>query len=323
MHRKLLEVLVDPATGDQLHLADDTGQEEIDEGVLIAPSGASYPIVGGIPRFVTADNYSTSFGLQWNRFAKVQLDSVTGATYSQDRFDAEVPWFNEIDGAWVVDAGCGSGRFAEIAADHGAEVLAVDLSSAVDAVQANLGHRSNVHVLQADLRRLPIRQETIAYLYSIGVLQHTPRPLESARALVQTLPAGAKFAFTIYGRAPWTKLYAKYWWRYLTTRIPATTLLTAIEKAMPIVFPVTSKLFGLPVLGKAFRFVIPVANYIERRDLPRQIRYDEAILDTFDMLAPKYDGPVTRSELEQVLLPFVNQLDFVSDVPVVAVGTRK
>jgi SAM-dependent methyltransferase len=323
MRRRLLEVLADPGTGEPLRLGSETGDDPILEGELLGPGGARYPIVGGVPRFTPTQDYSGSFGLQWNRFARVQLDSATGATYSRRRFDQETGWgADELRGKWVIDAGCGSGRFAEIAASYGAEVLAVDLSSAVDAAQSNLGHLPNVHVVQADIRALPFRSEAISRLYSLGVLQHTPDPLATARALVEFVPAGAEFAFTIYARRRRTALYSKYWVRPLTRRLPPDRLLRGIERAMPVVFPVTSTLFSIPRLGRLFQFVIPVANYVDRRDLPRHVRYDEAILDTFDMLAPTYDSPVTADEVERALSPVTTRVEFASRVPVVVRGVR-
>ena len=38
------------------------------------------------------------------------------------------------EGKWVLDAGCGMGRFAEIALKIGAQVVALDYSNAVDAL---------------------------------------------------------------------------------------------------------------------------------------------------------------------------------------------
>ena len=37
----------------------------------------NYSIVNNIPRFVGKNNYSNSFGYQWNIFDKTQLDSYT------------------------------------------------------------------------------------------------------------------------------------------------------------------------------------------------------------------------------------------------------
>lgn len=323
MRRTLLEVLADPLTGEPLRLADDSGPDPVLEGELSSPSGNRYPIVRGVPRFVSSEGYSGSFGLQWNRFARVQLDSATGASYSQRRFESEVGWGpSDIGDQWVVDAGCGSGRFAEIAAARGAQVLAVDLSEAVEATQANLGQLENIHVIQADIRALPFRPEAVRHLYSLGVIQHTPDPLATARDLVGFLAPGGRFAFTIYGRRWRTRLYSKYWVRPLTRRLPPEKVLRGIERTMPVVFPVTSALFSVPVLGRLFQFVIPVANYVDHVDLPREIRYDEAILDTFDMLTPAFDHPVTVPEVEEALKELVTSLEVRSSFPVVVHGVR-
>jgi SAM-dependent methyltransferase len=324
LHRRLLDVLADPDTGEPLALSDDRGHDWIEDGELVTSSGRTYPIVRGVPRFVSSEDYSSSFGLQWNRFASVQLDSATGASYSQRRFDEEVGWSaDEMDGAWIVDAGCGAGRFADIVAGRGAHVVAVDLSAAVEVVGERARTSPNLHPIQADLRRLPLRPGAVAGLYSIGVLQHTPDPIASARRLVELLPSSGRFALTIYGRKRWTKLYAKYWWRPLTTRMRPERLLAVIEGLMPLLFPLTSVLFSLPVLGRLFQFVIPVANYVDRSDLPRHTRYQEAILDTFDMLAPRYDRPVTADEVEQGLRGLVDALEVRSRVPVVVRGARR
>ena len=32
--------------------------------------GNIFPIINGVPRFVPADNYTNSFGFQWNKFQK-------------------------------------------------------------------------------------------------------------------------------------------------------------------------------------------------------------------------------------------------------------
>jgi SAM-dependent methyltransferase len=323
VHRRLLDVLADPDSGEPLELEDAEGDGDwVETGQLVSPSGTRFPVVRGVPRFV-AEGYAESFGLQWNRFARVQLDSANGGSYSRARFDQELGWgTSELSGRWVVDAGCGSGRFAEIAASYGAEVIGVDLSSAVDAACENLRAWPNAHVVQADVTRLPFRAERVAFLYSIGVLQHTPDPVAVARALVEFLAPGGRFGFTIYARQPWTFLYSKYLVRPLTRRIPPARLLRGVQRAMPVLFPVTSALYSVPGVGRVTQFVLPVANYPWQTDLSRQVRYDQAVLDTFDMLSPRYDHPVTAAEISEALADRCKELDVRSRVPVIVQGVR-
>lgn len=82
--------------------------------------------------------------------------------------------------------------------------------------------------------------------------------------------------------------------------MPKETLLKIIQTSMPVLFPLTSFLFRLPLIGKVFSFVIPVANYVDESSLSKEQRYNWALLDTFDMLSPEYDQPQNESEVREV-----------------------
>jgi hypothetical protein len=89
----------------------------------------------------------------------------------------------------------------------------------------------------------------------------------------------------------------------LTKRLPKALLLKVIEKTSPLWFPLTSFLFSLPGnLSRGFRFLIPVANYVEYIYTNPKIARDEAILDTFDMLSPSFDKPIKKSEIQSWIL---------------------
>lgn len=325
MRERLLEVLADPATGAPVRL--ESGQVRdgrVEEGMLVSETGGRFPIVRGIPRFVSADNYTSSFGMQWNRFRDSQVDSQTGARVSEDRFDAELGWSaDKLKGRWVLDGGCGAGRFAEIAAKRGAEVVALDYSSAVEAAAETLRPFPNVDVVQANLLEPPFRPGAFAFAYSIGVIQHTPDPQRAIDRIVSCVEKGGGFGFTIYGRRPWTKLCGKYLLRPITRRIPGPKLLSMIERSMPVLFPVTDKLFRLPVIGKLASFAIPVANYVDKVEFSREQRYQEAILDTFDSLSPRYDSPMTWQEVERSLTGAnAARWAFRQRIPVNVIGER-
>lgn len=305
MQRKLLEILVCPACKGDLTCIDARVEDcDIPAGSLTCSACAKeYPIRDGIPRFVQSDDYASSFGYQWNHFRKEQIDSFNGTTLSADRFWTETGWTPQMmKGKWVIDAGCGAGRFLDIASQAEADIVGIDISSAVDAARANLEGRMNVHFVQASIYELPFREGTFDLCYSIGVIQHTPDPRESLRAIGRLVKAGGQLVATIYERKPWTKLYSKYWYRPFTKRMKKETLLSGIEKIMPAAFAMTSLLFRLPgVVGRGFQFVIPVANYVHEEQLSERDRYAWAILDTFDMLSPYYDQPMTEEEATSAL----------------------
>lgn len=327
MRPDLLEVLGEPRTGAPYELVGAVYEgDEIVSGTLVGKSGARVPIVRGIPRFVPSEGYAGSFGAQWKLFRHVQLDSLNGGSRSEKRFDDETDFSkSKIEGRWLLDAGCGAGRFAEIAAARGARLVAVDLSSAVDATYETLKSipGARFDVVQASIFDLPFRPETFDYAYSIGVLQHTPDPPRAMRDVLKCVKSGGKFGFTIYGRRPWTKLHGKYWLRPLTRRMPGDLLLKLIQFGMPVLFPMTDVLFRVPVLGKIARFAIPVANYVENEEFTRAQRYDETVLDTFDALSPWYDSPMTPDEAQHELETMeVQNFRFRTRIPVVVTGTR-
>lgn len=136
--------------------------EEIERGTLVCETcHRLFDIVGGIPRFVPRNNYSTNFGFQWKKFRKTQLDSCSGLPISETRFYAQSQWKAEdLKGKLVLDVGCGAGRFTEIALAAGANVVAIDYSDAVEACYANHGSNPHLSVMQADIYRLPFRPET-------------------------------------------------------------------------------------------------------------------------------------------------------------------
>jgi SAM-dependent methyltransferase len=304
MRKKLLAVLVCPKCRIELACTpSEMVDDEIERGSLsCAGCGNQYPIENGIPRFVGRDNYASSFGYQWNRFKSEQIDSINGTRLSEKRFYSETHWTAEwMKGKWILDAGCGAGRFLDIASKAGCEVVGIDISNAVDAARANLTQRSNVHLVQASIYEPPFRSGTFDGCYCIGVVQHTPDPQQTMHTLPRVLRHRGRIAITAYERKPWTMLYTKYWLRPLTTRIDQQKLLAGIKRAMPVLFPLTNVLFRLPLAGRFFMFAIPVANYVHERSMTPEQRYDWAILDTFDMLSPRYDQPRTRQEVEKAL----------------------
>lgn len=305
MWPRLLNLLACPkCLGELSCQATEVSEEgEINSGSLeCAGCQQAYPIKSGIPRFVESDNYASSFGYQWNLFRAEQIDSINGLAHSRDRFYSETGWSKQwMKGKWIMDAGCGAGRFLDVVSQTGAEAVGLDISNAVDAAKVNLAGRKNVHFVQASIFELPFRSNAFDAAYCIGVIQHTPDPHRALRSLPRVLKEGGQLAVTIYERNRWTLLYSKYWLRPLTKRMNQKLLLGLVKGTMPILFPLTEVLFRVPYLGRFFMFAIPVANYVNLPELSLRQRYRWALLDTFDMLAPQYDQPQTQDEVETAL----------------------
>lgn len=297
MKTELLQRLRCPKTGQPLILDNSTTVDgaggEIESGRLASEDGFHrYLISGGIPRFVPESNYADNFGMQWNHFAKTQLDSYSGLPISTERFWEATGWKpEELRDQWVLDVGCGSGRFAEVALNAGAKVVALDYSSAVDACYANLKHHPNLHVVQGDIYALPFASRTFPYVYSLGVLQHTPDVASAFAALPPMLMAGGKLCTDFYWRRFRTLMHSKYIFRPFTKRMGKQRLFLWLEKNVPTMLRISQFLGRIPIVGRILRRIVPVADYTGIYGLSQKQLEEWALLDTFDMLAPAYDKP--------------------------------
>lgn len=257
-----------------------------------------YSIINFIPRFVLSDNSVDSFGYQWNRFRQTQLDSHSGHPISAERFWRATGWKpEELRGQWVLDVGCGSGRFAEVALNAGAKVVALDYSSAVDVCYTNLKHHSNLYVIQGDVYALPFAQGSFPYVYSLGVLQHTPDVARAFAALPPMLAAGGRLCADFYWNRFRTLMHPKYLLRPFTKRMNPQKLFSLLEASVPTLLRFSQLLGRVPLAGQSLKRVVPVVDYTGIYPLSSQQLEEWALLDTFDMLAPAYDQPQSAATI--------------------------
>ncbi len=262
--------------------------------------GYSFPVIKSIPRFVPASNYAENFGLQWNLFRKTQLDSQSGVPISRNRFFQFTGWKpEELAGKRVLDVGCGAGRFAEIALECGAEVVAIDYSSAVEACWQNLKSHPLLSVLQADLYKLPFERGSFDFIYCLGVLQHTPDVHRAFSALPEYLKPDGKLAADFYPKLKRNLLWPKYWLRPFTKRMNPERLFKLVQRWTPLMLAASRVVGRVPIFGRQLRYFVPVANYEGVYPLTdRQLR-EWAVLDTFDMFSPAHDHPQSVNTVTQ------------------------
>jgi SAM-dependent methyltransferase len=172
-----------------------------------------------------------------------------------------------FQGKRVLDAGCGTGRHAYFAARYGARnVVALDLSDAVDAAKDNLSGLDNVDVVQGDLLRPPFRPassgEGFDLVYSIGVLHHLPNPLEGFRSLLRYVRPGGTIAIWVYGyenngfvRNVIEPL------RRISTRVPI-PLLRGVAWPLGVAFHATAKVVYQPLGRTAVGRALPLSEYM-------------------------------------------------------------
>jgi SAM-dependent methyltransferase len=260
-------------------------------------SGAIFPIVHEVPRFCEVENYTSSFGRQWNKFQTTQIDREgIGGDPSKRRFFAETAWQpEELKGLDVLEVGSGAGRFSRVVLEAtSANLFSIDFSTAVEANWRN--NRAiapdRFHLAQASIYDMPFPDDCFDRSFCLGVLQHTPDFEASVRALVRKTKPGGEIVVDFYAiRGFWTKLNAKYLLRPFTRQMSQERLLALIDRNADRLIAM-SRVLQRSGLGVLRRF-LPVVDIFDA--LPPGLSDAElrewVVLDTFDMFSPAYDNP--------------------------------
>jgi SAM-dependent methyltransferase len=302
MHVDHLKFLVCPACHVQLicaHRDAGTAAGAIIEGRLTCTScRQEYPVIAGVPRFVPRENYASGFGLEWTKHARTQYDSYSGIPVSEQRFFGQTGWPKDLTGEVLLEVGSGSGRFTEQAAQTGATVVSLDYSYAVDANFASNGSRNNVLIVQADVFAMPFRPQTFDRVFCFGMLQHTPSPSRAFAALPSVIKPGGALCADIYKVSFWrTVAQTKYWVRPFTRRMNPDRLYARVQRWVNFMWPLANIIRRLPK-GYAINWRLLVADY-SFLGLQGKMLKEWSYLDTFDMLAPRFDRPATKETFRQ------------------------
>lgn len=303
MRERILAWLVCPTCQADLEVtATERVGDDLLEGLLTCGRcGARYPITRGIPRMVaggvTAEARDTGerFGYEWTHFGEIRPEYEVQfqgwiAPVGPEAFAGRV----------VVDAGCGKGRHLRLAAQYGArEVIGVDLGPAVEVARRNTADLDNVHVVQGDLTRPPLRSGSVEVIYSIGVLHHLGAPVTGFRVLASLLVSGGLFVAWVYAREGNRGLLGLLEpLRRVTRRAPLGPLrVLAWGLSVPLWLALRT-IYALARAWPALRPHLPYAVYLV--DLVR-FPFREVHSIVFDQLLAPVAHYMSRDEVERCL----------------------
>ncbi len=256
----------------------------------------------------SSDGYVGNFSFEWLRHRRVQLDH-DGSHESEETFRKKTGLTpDDVKGKRVLDAGCGMGRFTEVVSRWGGQVVAVDLSFAVEAARENLAGRDNVTVIQADLFHLPFPEDSFDVIYSIGVLHHTPDCEQAFRGLVRYLAPGGTIAVWLYADDGGLWMRCADFYRRCPTKLPSRVLHVFSHLAIPAYY-----FYKIPLLGRILWTILPMSQH------PNP---EWRVLDTFDWYSPRYQSKHTYPEVYQWFESERLTCIRVLDVPVALSGVK-
>ncbi|MFH1724551.1 MAG: methyltransferase domain-containing protein [Elusimicrobiota bacterium] len=307
----LLQVLACPSCGGELELRGSgpgsRPDEEIESGTLRCRGCArEYPIVDSVPRFVgRSEGEGTdrrvrrtraSFGFEWDRYPGSRAED-RGIFLDETQTSSE-----DWAGRFVLDAGCGMGRYTRVALSLGADVVAFDLSDSLLRLAAEARRNKHLHVVQGDLLRPPLRHESFDIVYSQGVIHHTADTRGAFDRLAAVVKRQGLLTVWVYGTpgsyrsfstnplragrerlkralplawlAVWLRQILSDSLRLLTTRLPVPLLYA-------LCYPLT--IVGAVPLLKYFTFSV-------HEDF--RVR----LIENFDWLSPPFQSKHTKEE---------------------------
>ena len=138
------------------------------------------------------------FSDEWKRFPQDKLPPEEQKQVFESYFSI-FPWSSLGAQSIGADIGCGSGRWAKLAAGRCARLHVVDAGAGVlEVARNNLSGQLNVSFHHASVGQLPFPDSSLDFAYSLGVLHHVPDHAAAIREIARTLKPGAPFLVYLY-----------------------------------------------------------------------------------------------------------------------------
>jgi SAM-dependent methyltransferase len=137
----------------------------------------------------------TSFGKEWLKFSNFNETDIN--QFGEEYFDiANDTILNKK--TYVLDMGCGSGRFSRYLSSRVGFIEALDPSEAIWAAEKLLCGVNNVRMINASADSIPFNDNTFDLVMSIGVLHHIPDTQMAMQNCVSKVKPGGYFFVYLY-----------------------------------------------------------------------------------------------------------------------------
>lgn len=137
------------------------------------------------------------FGNEWAAYRQDREDSEMRLLF--ERYFSLFPWDSLGPDAIGFDMGCGSGRWAKLAADRVGSLICVDASvEAVDVARENLRNTQNAEFKVGSVGDNLLPENSMDFGYSLGVLHHVPDTQAAINDCFKALKPGAPFLVYLY-----------------------------------------------------------------------------------------------------------------------------
>jgi SAM-dependent methyltransferase len=137
------------------------------------------------------------FGREWELFDQSDLDQKEAEEAFAQYFSV-FPWQDLAPDSQGFDLGCGSGRWARLAARRVGHLHCIEPSQAIEVAKRTLAGEGNVSFHQNAVDAIPLQNNSMDFGYCLGVLHHVPDTRGGLGACVGKLKPDAPFVLYLY-----------------------------------------------------------------------------------------------------------------------------
>ncbi|MEP6674227.1 MAG: class I SAM-dependent methyltransferase [Ferruginibacter sp.] len=240
-----------------------------------------------------------TFGEEWSKFSDHSEESVR--ELGKEYFDIiDETMVNK--NTYMIDIGCGSGRWTDYFTDKAAFIEAIDPSHAVFTADCMLGKNKNVRITKASVDTIPWDDETFDFGMSIGVLHHIPDTKQAMISCVKKIKHGGWFYVYLYYRFDHRGFlfkiifYLSDFFRFIISRLPGKLKRFVCDVIAVLVYWPLSKFAGLLTkMGlKKLAKKIPLEPYANKP-------FYNLRNDSLDRFGTKLEQRFLRSEVEEMM----------------------
>jgi ubiquinone/menaquinone biosynthesis C-methylase UbiE len=239
------------------------------------------------------------FGEEWLKFNDFTDKNIKKA--AEEYFDIiDEKIVNKS--SYVLDIGCGTGRWTKYLSSKAGFIEAVDPSNAIFAADKLLHEVENVRLTKASVDTLPFPDDAFDFAMSIGVLHHIPDTEQAMKDCVKKVKRGGYFYVYLYYNLDKRGLLYKILFkltdiiRFVLSRLPAT-----LKK---IVCDVMAVIIYMPIILLG-RFLILIGLPDLAKRMPLSTYFDKPFFlirnDTLDRFGTRLEQRFSKKEIEEMM----------------------
>ena len=245
---------------------------------------------------------AAGFGHEWSTFR--QSESEFSSADREEIFESYFhvfPWNELPPNPAGIDVGCGSGRWSVMVAPRVGHLHLLDASAdALAVARQNLANATNVSFHLASVGDIPLKDNSLDFAFSLGVLHHVPDTMAAIRTIATKLKAGAPFLIYLYyalDNRPWW--YRAIWrlsniFRVIISSLPPLARLMISQIIAIVVYWPLARLTTLVERAGFSPDSIPLEFYRNRKFYVMRT-------DAYDRFCTRLEQRFTRRQIEQML----------------------